>query len=226
MSTYFAMLAGASAAAGCGEGAPDFTRPPRVLEPVISDVLIALQERLTPEELIHSIEVANTAAAMAAVYPIDVHDAFLAGLLHDWDKCLAPEELLAKAQSHGVSAPPAAQRTPKLLHAYTAAAELAVRYPQLAPQIVEAVRCHTIGEPGMGDLAQAVYVADLIEPNRTHGGVDSLREMVGTVDLLTLFTEAFERTMAHLIADRKMIHPDTTDVWNWLVGGQARTGSR
>lgn len=214
MSTYFAMLTGID-----GGG---FSPPPRELQFVISDALIELQVRLSPEELIHSIEVANTAATMATVYSLDVDSAFIAGLVHDWDKCTDGEELLAKAARFGIGVPAAAQATPKLLHAYTASAELQERFPELGGDVLEAVRCHTIGEPGMGELAQAIYVADLIEPNRTHGGVDSLREMVGTVDLLTLFTEAFERTMAHLIADRKMVHPNTVEVWNWLVSGDAR----
>lgn len=216
MTTYFAMLTGV--------GGGEFTPPPRDVQSIITDALIELQIRLTPEELIHSIEVANTAAMMASVYALDVDQAFLAGLLHDWDKCTDRDELLAKATRYGVPVVPAAMATPKLLHAYTGSVELRGRFPDLSEDLLQAIRCHTIGEPGMGDLAQLVYVADLIEPNRTHGGVDSLREMVGTVDLLTLFTEAFERTMAHLIADRKMVHPDTTDVWNWLVSGDARRG--
>lgn len=214
MTTYFAMLTGV--------GGGEFSPPPRDKQRIITDSLIELQVRLTPEELIHSIEVANTAATMATVYGLDVDEAFIAGLLHDWDKCADREELLEKADRFDVPVHAAARVTPKLLHAYTGACEMAQRFPELSDEVVEAIRCHTIGEPGMGDLAQLVYVADLIEPNRTHGGVDSLREMVGTVDLLTLFTEAFERTMTHLIADRKMVHPDTTAVWNWLVSGDAR----
>ena len=34
--------------------------------------------------------------------------------------------------------------------------------------ILEAVRVHTFGEPGMCDLAKILYVADKIEPGRNH----------------------------------------------------------
>ena len=33
---------------------------------------------------------------------------------------------------------------------------------------MEAIRYHTFGHPGMGDLAKILYIADKIEPGRTH----------------------------------------------------------
>lgn len=37
-------------------------------------------------------------------------------------------------------------------------------------EILDAVRCHTLGRPGMGKLAQAVFVADYIEKGRRFPG--------------------------------------------------------
>ena len=179
-------------------------------------VATALRERLTDEEYAHSVQVANTAAALATVYSVDAADAFLAGLLHDWDKCLEPAVIVEKAVHYGIEVPLAAQRTPKLLHAYTAAAELAERYPELVGPVIAAIRHHTVGSVGMADLEKLIYVADMIEPHREHAGAETLREMVGSVDLDTLFREAFEQTAAHLIEKRRLIHPDTVVVWNWL----------
>lgn len=186
-------------------------------EALIAHVTTLLEGRLTELEFTHTMRVGAMSSILAQVYQLDADEALLAGMLHDWDKCAAREELLAKAARYAIPVPAAAQRTPKLLHAYTGAAELAERFPQLSTQVIESIRCHTIGEPHMSELAMAVYVADLIEPAREHGGVDTLREMVGTVSLRTLFFQAFERTMLHLVADRKMVHPDTVAVWNWLV---------
>jgi len=183
---------------------------------LLAGVLPALGERLTDEEFAHSVQVGNTAAALAMVYGVDAADAFMAGLLHDWDKCLEPAVITEKARHYGIEIPLAAQHTPKLLHAYTAAADLAERFPELPAEVISAIRHHTVGAVNMPDLDMIIYLADTIEPLRDHAGADTLREMVGSVGLNELFREAFERSAAHLIELRRLIHPDTVVVWNWL----------
>ena len=48
---------------------------------------------------VHSLGVAETALHLAEVYGVDRFDAAAAGLIHDWDKVLSDDELVARA--HG-----------------------------------------------------------------------------------------------------------------------------
>ncbi|MDR2108911.1 MAG: HDIG domain-containing protein, partial [Coriobacteriales bacterium] len=61
-----------------------------------------LEQRLSEYRLLHSISVAETAVAMARRYDVDVDQAQIAGLLHDWDKNLSDEELLERATKWGI----------------------------------------------------------------------------------------------------------------------------
>ena len=46
---------------------------------------------------VHSLGVAETALHLAEVYGVDRFDAAAAGLIHDWDKVLSDDELVARA---------------------------------------------------------------------------------------------------------------------------------
>ena len=47
---------------------------------------------------VHSLGVAETALHLAEVYGVDRFDAAAAGLIHDWDKVLSDDELVARAR--------------------------------------------------------------------------------------------------------------------------------
>ena len=53
---------------------------------------------------VHSLGVAETALHLAEVYGVDRFDAAAAGLIHDWDKVLSDDELVARALHYGIKA--------------------------------------------------------------------------------------------------------------------------
>lgn len=176
-----------------------------------------LAERLAERALEHCLRVAETAAAIAGIYGLDAEEARLAGLLHDWDRDLEHEELVAAAERYDLQDHGEEFRTAALLHAHTAARALADQFPGIPADVVRAVERHTLGAPDMQALDMVVYVADMVEPGRAYPGVNDLREMVGTVSLGDLFGEAFRQTVLHLVNERKHIHPVTVAVWNTHV---------
>jgi len=176
-----------------------------------------LAERIGEGALRHSERVADTCADLARIYGLDVAEARLAGLLHDWDRETPDDELVATAATEGVVRDAVDDAAPRLLHARTAAASLAREVPGLSPEVLSAIERHTLGAPDMSALDMVVYVADMIEPGRTYKGVDDLREAAGTLSLDELFAEAYRRSVMHLVTARKPIHPLTVEVWNTLV---------
>jgi nicotinate-nucleotide adenylyltransferase len=124
---------------------------------------------------LHSRNVALTACALAARFGIDEDDAFLAGIAHDMAK--------------EVSTP--------LEHGAAAAEILEKSFGVTNEDVLEAVRCHTEGRTGMGDLAKIVYIADKIEPRRKTVE-PRLRELGKTAPLDALFVEIVRGTHEHL----------------------------
>lgn len=180
-----------------------------------------LRQRLGDGSLEHCVRVGETARQLALAYSVDQDEARLAGLLHDWDRELDHDSLLAAASASGHEPTAAETRSPRLLHARTGAAALRESIPGISPAIAQAVERHTLGAVDMEPLDMVVYVADMIEPGRAYPGVDELRSAVGVAPLSELFAEAFRSTVLHLVESRKHIHPLTVDVWNAHVARSA-----
>lgn len=186
------------------------------------DALEALRERLGDAGFEHSVRTAETAAALALIYGVDVEASRLAGLLHDWDREAPREELPERASAAGVELTDVDRSAPYLLHAKTGARALADVFPGIDPQVLRAVARHTVGAEDMGDVDRVVWIADLIEPGRRFPGVNDLREAVGEMSLDALFALGYEHSLLHIIKRRKRLHPDTVAVWNSLVDGEGR----
>ena len=179
-----------------------------------------LQERLDDYGFRHSCGVSSLSCTLATLYGVDPLEASFAGLLHDWDRCETNEDLLEKAYNFHIEVDDVLQGNPHLLHAHTGAHsvhEYFVAHPELGelpPNIQQAIANHTVGCPNMTDLDMVMYIADMIEPSRSYPGVDTLREMAGTVSLKALFLQCYQKTMEFLVKKRRLIHPDTLRVWN------------
>lgn len=179
----------------------------------------AVSARLTPGARAHCERVAETAGRLARRYGVDVTEARLAGLLHDWDREIPGSELLVRARALGVEVTGVDEAVPYLLHGPVARLELPEAFPDLSAGVLDAVGAHTYGSVRMSPLAMVVYVADVIEPARTHAGVERIRERVGDFSMPELFAETYGSALLHLVERRRPIHPVTLEVWNHIVAG-------
>ena len=184
---------------------------------IVERALPLLKERLNDYGFKHNLSTADTARDLAFIYQADSDEAYVAGLLHDWDRCILDEDIIARARSYGMELSPEALEAPKILHAHTGAQAVQDTFPELPATVIDAIRHHTVGVPNMSDLDKLIYLADMLEPLRTNPHVATLREMVGTVDLDALFLQAYQHTMLHLVHNRKVMHPETIKVWNALM---------
>jgi predicted HD superfamily hydrolase involved in NAD metabolism len=81
--------------------------------------------------------------------------------------------------------------------------------------VLEAIRAHTMGAPGMGPVALAVYVADKIEPGRDYPSVARLRDLAEE-DLREAAAEALRRAIAHNEERGRETHPASRKTLRWL----------
>lgn len=180
------------------------------------------QERLKPSRYLHSVGVSQTAEQLARIYGVNENDAAVAGLLHDWDKALSFEELRRQAKKRKLASKEVRKHMPGVLHSYTAAATLRKEFPELSDEVLQAIARHTCAAKDMTDLDMVLFVADIVEPNRTYPGVRELREAVGRVSLDELYYRTYQQSMLYLLQSGMALHPDSLDIWNDLVKRRAK----
>jgi predicted HD superfamily hydrolase involved in NAD metabolism len=186
----------------------------------VREVTERVRARLSERAALHCERVGDTAAILAEAYGVDPMLAKLAGILHDWDRERKGRELIATAEARGMEITDTDRHVPYLLHAKTGAEAVADTFPWVPAEVINAIRCHTVGASAMSDLDMVVYLADMIAPARDFPGVQELREAVGVVSLRELFARAYQLSVMHLVRTRRCIHPDTAEVWNHLVAGE------
>lgn len=184
------------------------------LSEIYDDARKKLEKRLTQYRLLHSISVSEIAALMASVYGVNTEYAQVAGLVHDWDKNYSDKELVKRAKKYGIELPRDQRNLAFLLHAHTGACAVAEEYPELPPEIIQAIHRHTSAAIDMSNLDMVIYIADMIEPMRSAPSLQPLRSLAGNVPLEELFIKCYQATLEHLIRRRRYIHPDSMEVWN------------
>ena len=173
------------------------------------------RERLSAKRYGHTLRVADTAEYLARAHGLDPGRARLAALLHDTARELSPEQFLGLAGDLNLPVGEPERENPKLLHG-PAAAELARRELGVGDrEVLDAVREHTTGRPGMGPLSLVLYVADKIEPARDYPSVEDLRRLAGE-DLRGAAAESLRRSIAHNEERGRPTHPASTETLAWL----------
>lgn len=176
--------------------------------------------QLAPKQrrLEHSLSVARMAEHLAVLYDVDPFLARVAGLLHDWDKVVPKDELLARARRLGIDLGVPLETVEPLLHGMVAARELPERYPHLPHEVWHAIACHTSAAEDMGPLDMVLFVADGIEPLRHSSmGIRQTRSLVGKVPLEDVFWDAFVGGIVYVLETGRYLYPRSIDIYNTLA---------
>ena len=163
----------------------------------------------------HAQGVCQTAREMARRFGVDEALAARAGILHDVTKALKTEWQLLLAQKLQVELTAFERENPQLLHAKTGAAAARAIFGECA-DVCSAIEWHTTGKPNMTKLEKIVYLADMIEPNRSYPGVDTIRRAaMRDLDEGTIL--ALERTIAHLQEEGLAVCEDSVLARDFLL---------
>lgn len=186
-----------------------------------------LSSRVNVRRLHHIEGVADTAMRLAGLYGVDEGKAFLAGLLHDWDKDYDDDGIRARVVELGIAAeldPFVIENMPQVLHGPTAACALSLEFPQIPSDVILAIRNHTTASVGASDLEKILYIADAIEPSRSFKEIEELRSMVGVAELDELFFSVYKFWTLLLLERGAVLHPDTMEIWNSLAAKRCSAG--
>lgn len=189
-------------------------------------VLNWLSEHVPPPRVKHILRVEQTALWLAHHHHQDVERAAQAGLLHDLAKYFPPDKLLNLAQSAGVEITAVEEADPHLLHADVSAIVARQEFGVNDPEVLGAIRNHTLGMPGMSLLSGVVFLADSLEPGRGNNPELEAIRQVAQQDLYQAIVLVCDRTLHHLIEHRRLIHPRMVLTRNWAMQKSAQQAPR
>jgi predicted HD superfamily hydrolase involved in NAD metabolism len=146
---------------------------------------------------------------------VDEQEAALAGLMHDLAKFFPSEQLLALAKQAGIETDEILTNHPHLLHADVGAIIAQAEFGVENPEILAAIRHHTLGFPGMSPLSCVVFVADAIEPGRGDRPELATIRSVAKENLYKAVRQTCDYSLRYLISQIKIIHPRVVLTRNW-----------
>lgn len=176
----------------------------------------ALARQISGERLAHTYRVVDTARKLALRYAVSLEQAEVAALMHDYAKAMPDTLLLEEARRRNLILDEAEEANPYLLHGAVGAALLAEQGLVTDPAVLEAIRWHTTGRPGMSKLEQVVWLADAIEPGRNYPGVDALREAAER-DLSEALLLGLDHTITYVVQRGFVLYVQTVHTRNWLL---------
>ncbi|MDO4268722.1 MAG: bis(5'-nucleosyl)-tetraphosphatase (symmetrical) YqeK [Eubacteriales bacterium] len=175
-----------------------------------------LKSKLDSMRYEHSISVSYTCIALAMRYGYDLEKAELAGLLHDCAKRYTDNELIARCRKHEIALSEAELKAPAVIHAKYGAWMAKNKFGIQDPEILDAIRCHTTGKPGMGILDKILYIADYIEPRRDRAANLPRMRHLAFQDLDQTMYEILSGTLAYLKGKGSFVDPMTVQAFHYF----------
>lgn len=172
----------------------------------LSQMQEKLRPMLTESRFRHSLGVMATSVRLAKIFGASQEKARVAGLLHDCAKDIDKGEMPAMCDALGVPLDPVKREQRSLIHADLGAKLAQTEFGITDPEIIDAIRFHTLGRPGMTVLEKILYIADFVEPNRkSFPGLDTLRELA-ELDLDLAMLHAVESSIRYVKSQGKVLH--------------------
>lgn len=164
----------------------------------------------------HSLAVEQVARKMAARFGLDEEKAARAALIHDVAKNMTVDEQMAAMEADGFEMDEFFAQSPSLYHGPAGAYIARTVLGEEDEDVLDAIRYHTIPSQEPRLLAKVLFIADMIEPERSFPGVDALRSLARK-DLDEAFLTALVSPMIYELGRRHIVHPNTLIVYNRMI---------
>lgn len=179
------------------------------------EALKLVKIQLTDHRYQHTLGVMETAIALAKQYGGDEQKAELAAIFHDYAKFRPKAEMKEIIIEQGFPQN-LLEYNSELWHAPVGAYLTEKEAGIIDPEVLEAIRFHTSGRPGMTLLDKIIYLADYIEPGRHFPGVEEVRN-VAKENLDKALIMAVKNTIIFLLKKNQTVYPETFYTYNDLI---------
>lgn len=181
-----------------------------------SDYKSYIKENLSKKRAQHSVNVADAAVRLAKLYGADEEKAYVAGLLHDVCKELPPEKQLEYVLRSPLDVSEIEKKTVALFHAVAGSVFVQEHFGIDDPEIIRAIRYHTVACGDMDKLSQIIYIADLISEDRDYKDVKKMRKYAEQ-GLEKAMLEALKFSIADSVGKENTIPLSTLESYNYFV---------
>lgn len=179
------------------------------------ELIRTLEQELNYKRFVHTMAVAGTASSLAMCYGMNIQKAELAGLLHDCAKCIDVRKMQKLCEKAGLEITPFEAGSGSLLHSKAGSVLAAEKYGCTDPDILNAIRYHTRGRPGMSLLEKIIFVADYIEPGRyTAKNLPEIRKMAFE-DIDEALMKILYDTLVYLNSTGNTVDPMTQKTYDY-----------
>lgn len=185
----------------------------------IDKIRTKLEKILPLKRYLHSIGTEVKARELAGRFYVDADKAALAGLLHDCAKYMSKDEILQFVLEKNIPIPKDDIYVPPILHCFAGEYLAYHEYGIRDPEVLKAIRYHTLGSISMSDLDKVVYLADKIEDNtRNEVHFEVIRTVLNdTNNLDEAILISYSQTVCGLVEKRYYINFETIINWNYLL---------
>lgn len=194
----------------------DLFHPDPEQEALIGQYTEMIRGLLKPSRFQHSVNVAARAVYLADLFGENCKKAEIAGLLHDICKNMSQEEQLHWVKKSAIILDKSFWDQPQLWHGFAAAEYIQERLNITDPDIIEAVRWHTVGKANMSTFEKIIFLADLTSAERNYPGVDEVRDTVDA-SLDEGMKTSLLFTVGKLVENHQPICRDTWLAYNCYV---------
>lgn len=175
-----------------------------------------LKKQVSNSRYLHSLEVANIAKILAIRFGADSEKAEIVGILHDYSKDFAKEELARIIKSSDELPKDLLEYNNELWHGPVASLIIKDEFNITDDEIINSIRHHTSGRRNMSLIEKIICLADYIEPNRQFEGVDKIR-ILAEKDLDKALLATLDGTIRFLIEKKMKIYYLTLEARNCLI---------
>jgi predicted HD superfamily hydrolase involved in NAD metabolism len=178
-----------------------------------------VRSHLSEKRFIHSLGVAHTCILLSKKYNERFDDDILysCGLLHDIARQWTVNDLQRYAKEHRLTLYDEEMEYPVLLHAPVGASVLSEK--GFDEQLCLAVRYHSLGSIHMGRLGLILYLADYLEPGRTHLNEEMRKELFSYSTLEALCLEVLSLEIAYLAEQGATLSSSARTLQEYLYKG-------
>lgn len=174
-----------------------------------------LKLNLSHKRYTHSVEVAKMSSRIALLTGNNIQEAYLGGLSHDVAREFKKSQLLDSFKNNNMFSKEFCL-LPQLFHGPVGADFLLSKMDIINNDILDSVRYHSIGFPGLGNIAKVVYVADYISLDRKHIS-DGYRSYVLRCSLNKMVILVVDKNRRYLISRGETILPETDSMYKKIM---------
>lgn len=170
----------------------------------------------------HCVRVARMSENLARIHGADPAKARIAGMLHDLARLYSPERLMRESAEHRLEIDGYATEHPVVLHAPLSARLAQSMFGVNDPEVLSAIRKHTLGAGDMSTLDCILYLADGLEPGRDYAERAELAALAAR-DLQAAMRATILSSLRYLTQRHLPIAPQTAAAMH-TFGLEAGTG--